>query len=260
MDWVEEFAQDTEFQCCLVLNAKLCFYIEPDGKMRKSNVIPSGGTIVHWSKFQRGLVRCEGEGDLNPFYAPTRRNRVHYTLEQFPEIIGFCERDEESYSAGNGIESYDYKLDGELVYRATKTNQGWRIEEFEEGKCVAVSVGEELGMTLFEALHFGPSRDDTFCSILIPVLKKEREKIIALMYYFGGYPGSYLRNTPEFEIVRERLLPEDICLLSYAKIPKQYFQYLGDILLEALAEPCIGKYLYYGFDPSDWETMAGARN
>lgn len=86
-------------------------------------------------------------------------------------------------------------------------------------------------MALFHALHFGNDRNKERSKILIPASKKDKDRVIILMYYFGGYPGSWLPTTTELSLVIEKFIDPDLVFLRYAKVPDQYLPWLGDQFL-----------------------------
>jgi hypothetical protein len=137
-------------------------------------------------------------------------------------VIGFCDRDDSTYTSTDGRECYDYELDGVRVYTLIKTSHGWALEEHYEGEMIRVSNGLELGMTLCHAFldvgHCVPGQ----VNIILPVNIEQKEKALALMYYFGGYTGSFVKDIVHKAL--QSMYPEPgLAFLGFSKVPENIF-------------------------------------
>lgn len=166
---------------------------------------------------------------------PQRVNQNHFTTEKFPEIIAFCERDESSHVQSPTEESFEYTLNGKGIYMLKKYAAQWELVEHEDHKVVRVSTGVSLGMVLLQGLRFSNTdkgKQEERVNIIIPVAKADVEKALALMYYYGGYPGNFLIMTPELAIITERFIDPEITFLSYSYFPAVYLEWLREMLKE----------------------------
>src|SRR6266567_5728493 len=84
-------------------------------------------------------------------------NSQHFSTEQFPEVIGFCDRDNASHMRNADEETYQYKRNNKTIYTAKKKGNRWEIIEFDGSAIVRVSTGGKLGFVLFHALSFHES-------------------------------------------------------------------------------------------------------
>ena len=162
-----------------------------------------------------------------------RVNNNHFSTEKFPEVIAFCERDENSHVATGSEESYTYSLNGEIIYTLKKVNSQWELIELHDKNVVRVSTGKSLGMVLWHALRFteaDKAKQEERVNILIPVAKTDLEKALAFMYYYGGYPGNFLDHTPELDAIMERFVDPNITILSYSYVPVTHLDWLREIL------------------------------
>lgn len=164
---------------------------------------------------------------------PQRVNEDHFSTEKFPEIIAFCERDESTRVQSPSEESYAYLLNGQTVYILKKFATQWELAEMKDKQIARVSTGRNLGMVLMQGLHFTKSeidKQEERVNILIPVDKTLSEKALALMYYYGGYPGNFFESTPEMKVIVERFIDPDLAFLSYSYVPVAYIEWLREIL------------------------------
>lgn len=164
---------------------------------------------------------------------PQRVNENHFSTEKFPEVIAFCDRDENTHVQTPTEESYEYTLNGQTRYMLKKFAEQWELVETEDKKIIRVSTGRHLGMVLWQALRFSNAdkeKQDTFVNILIPVLKADVEKSLALMYYYGGYPGNFLEANPELEIIIDRFVDPNLAFLSYSYVPVTHLDWLRETL------------------------------
>jgi hypothetical protein len=159
---------------------------------------------------------------MDTFARPKVVNSAHFSTEQFPEIIGFCERDNTTHIVNNAQESYQYKLQGKLIYSVKRHGSRWEIIEYDNDHVVKVSAGDKLALVLVHALTFQPtdrSRQENRVNILIPVHIENRDKALAIMYYLGGYPTSLLEVTPELALIKEKFIDPQIVFLAYSFVP-----------------------------------------
>ena len=167
---------------------------------------------------------------------PTRFNEIHFSSEKFPEVIGFCDRNDSSRIFTASEESYEYALNGKVIYTLKKFASQWELVETENKKIIRVSTGRTLGMVLMQALRFSSidkGKQEERVNILLPVKKADMEKTLAFMYYFGGYPGSTMEISPEFAIIIERFVDPNITFLSYSYVPAIYLEWLREELKKA---------------------------
>jgi hypothetical protein len=166
---------------------------------------------------------------------PQRVNEDHFSTEKFPAIIAFCERDDSTHVQNASEESYEYVFNGKTVYHLKKIAAQWELVEMDEGNIVRVSPGRKLGLVLWQALRFASAdkaKQEQRMNVLIPVKKPDLEKALALMYYYGGYPGNFLETTPELDIVMERFVDPELTFVSYSYVPASYLEWLRGILKE----------------------------
>lgn len=164
---------------------------------------------------------------------PQAVNTSYFSVEEFPEIIGFCDRDPHTHVLAEGEESYEYKLNGKKIYLVKKQGRKWEIVEFFGEQITRVSTNTNLGLALSQALMYVPSDNDQQeerVSILIPINKVDMEKALAVMYYLGGYPANFLPRLPELQLVMDRFLDPQLAFLSYSYVPVQYLPWLNEEL------------------------------
>lgn len=164
---------------------------------------------------------------------PKRVNENHFSTEQFPEILAFCERNDNSRIDTGDEESYEYTLFGKSIYILKKHGPHWELIEQEDHKVVRVSTGRNLGMALWQGLRFSAQdkgKQEERVNVIIPVHKTDIEKALALMYYYGGYPGNFLDKTPELEIILEHFVEPELSVLAYSYIPVSYLEWLKETL------------------------------
>jgi hypothetical protein len=165
------------------------------------------------------------------FPFPKRFNGEHFSSENFPHIVGLCERRDESYTTIKGNESYDYCLGEELIFRLTKNaDRSFSMQEFDNGKEVVWSFGKNLGITLFHGLQNDWKRDG-FTQMTLAVPQTEVANIKALMYYLGGYPGSKAGQS-EKDVFASYPQFAHAEILSYRKIPVLYYPFLLSLIQE----------------------------
>lgn len=177
-------------------------------------------------------------------------NRINHKPpweEVFPELIGFCERDDDSYVNKDGEEYYDYQHDGELVYKIGKTKSAWIIEEYyASGELAALSEGPALEQTIFQALIAPTAKEnDERVNILVPVEKENVENAKLFMYMIGGYPGSWLSDIHYEAIKMSKLYSPKLDYLCYRKIPREYVDWVARILSERELLP-LNQKVYIG--------------
>jgi hypothetical protein len=164
---------------------------------------------------------------------PHRANEDHFSTGKFPAIIAFCDRDDNTHVQSGAEESYEYTLNGQTVYLLKKIASQWELVEMEDKKIVRVSTGRSLGLVLWQGLRFATmdkGRQEERVNVLIPVKKVDLEKSLALMYYYGGYPGNFLDVTPELDIIVSRFVDPDVTFLAYSYVPAQYLEWLRAVL------------------------------
>ncbi len=108
--------------------------------------------------------------------------------------------------------------------------------EMEEKKVIRVSTGRGLGLVLLQGLRFSHAdrdKQENRVNILFPVVTADAEKALALMYYYGGYPGNFLEMTPELALIIERFVDPNTTFLSYSYVPVGYLEWLRDQLKNA---------------------------
>lgn len=167
---------------------------------------------------------------------PKLFNSNHFSTEKFPEVVGFCDREENSHILNGTEESYTYALNGKTLYTLKKLATQWKLEELANSNIVRVSTGRSLGLVLMQGLRFSDGdkgKQEERVNILIPVQKADVEKALALMYYYGGYPGNFLQMTPELALIIERFLDRELTFLSYSYIPVGYLEWLREQLKNA---------------------------
>ena len=164
---------------------------------------------------------------------PQRVNGNHFSTEKFPEIIAFCEREDSSHIQNGKEESYNYIFNGQTVYALKKFASQWELQESDNKNIIRVSTGRNLGMVLMQGLRFSDAdkgKQEERVNILLPTLKIDVEKAMALMFYYGGYPGNFLHLTPELTMIVEQFVDPDLTFLSYSYVPVIYVEWLRDTL------------------------------
>ena len=74
------------YQACLAINDHKCFYFKPDGVVIKHDKPPSGGSIINWLKFQKGLIKMiGGVDDKRIFYSPGDDGQSHVFIAPNPQ-------------------------------------------------------------------------------------------------------------------------------------------------------------------------------
>ena len=147
-------------------------------------------------------------------------------------VIGFCDRDDSSFTSTDGRESYGYRLDGVRVYNLTKTDRGWTLEEYYEGEMIRTSSGLELGMTLYHAfIEVGGPSVPGQVNIILPIQADQKDRVLALMYYFGGCNGSFM-TSKALTVLRSRYPEPGLTFLGYSKVPAKYLHWIADTFRE----------------------------
>lgn len=164
---------------------------------------------------------------------PNRVNGNHFSTEKFPEIIAFCEREDSSHILNGKEESYNYTLRGQTLYTLKKFAAQWELQESNNNNIIRVSTGRNLGLVLMQGLRFSETDKGTQeerVNVLIPVRKTDVEKAMALLYYYGGYPGNFLTITAELTLIIDQFLDPDLTFLSYSYVPVIYVEWLREQL------------------------------
>ena len=167
---------------------------------------------------------------------PQLVNNVHYSEGSFPNIIGFCERDNGSHISHDDEEAYQYKFHDNLVYILKKKGKRWEVAQFEGTNILRVNSDNNLESVLMRALTFAEadrSKQETKINILFPVPKSDTERAMAIMYYLGGYPRSSFPYTTEFSFIKDKFIDPEIEFLSYSYVPVQYIEWLREELKKA---------------------------
>lgn len=167
---------------------------------------------------------------------PKLHNNDHFSAENFPEVIAFCDRVSNSHIRNDREERYSYELNGNVIYTLKKFINQWELEESHNNTIIRISTGRNLGLVLMQGLRFSDAdkgRQEERVNILFPVRKENLEKTLALMYYFGGYPGNFLLMTPELALIIDRFVDPDITFLSFAYVPVIYLEWLREQLKNA---------------------------
>jgi len=155
---------------------------------------------------------------------PVNVNRDLFTTEIFPNVVGFCDRDDSTHIVSHDRESYEYKLNGDVIYELIKCVHRWEMKEYLAGTIISYSSAHCLEILLFQGLSVAPNSNNLMCNILIPVSKDDKDKALSLMYYFGGYTGSWRRTTTEFNLIKSRFVEPELDFLCFSKVPEQYTQ------------------------------------
>jgi len=167
---------------------------------------------------------------------PKLYNSNHFSNENFPDVIAFCDRVSNSHIRNDMEERYSYELNGKTVYTLKKFANQWELEESDNNQIIRISTGRNLGLVLMQGLRFSDAdkgRQDARVNIIFPVRKDDLEKTLALMYYFGGYPGNFLLMTPELALIIERFVDPAITFLSFSYVPVNYLEWLREQLKNA---------------------------
>ncbi|HVA96638.1 MAG TPA: hypothetical protein VND99_03205 [Candidatus Acidoferrales bacterium] len=167
---------------------------------------------------------------------PKLFNSNHFSSEKFPEVIGFCDRIQNTHIHNGQAESYSYELNGKQIYTLKRLSNQWELEESEQNTIIRVSTGRNLGLVLMQGLRFSDAdkgKQEERVNILFPVQKADLEKALALMYYFGGYPGNFLLMTPELVLIVDRFVDPNISFLSFSYVPVIYLEWLREQLKNA---------------------------
>ncbi len=167
---------------------------------------------------------------------PKLHNSNHFSTETFPEVIAFCDRIANSHIRGGREEKYSYECQGKVRYTLKKLANQWELDEIENNTIIRISTGRNLGMVLMQGLRFSDSdkgKQEERVSILFPVAKEDLEKALALMYYFGGYPGNFLLMTPELALIVERFVDPKLTFVSFSYVPAIYLEWLREQLKTA---------------------------
>jgi hypothetical protein len=163
-------------------------------------------------------------------------NKDHFSTEKFPEVLAFCDRIPNSRIHNGREESYSYELKGQQMYTLKKLSNQWELEEYANNTIIRVSTGRNLGLVLMQGLRFSDAdkgRQEERVNIIFPVQKEDLEKALALMYYFGGYPGNFLLMTPELALLIDRFIDPTLTFLSFSYVPVIYIPWLREQLKTA---------------------------
>jgi len=165
---------------------------------------------------------------------PKFSNKEHFSTEQFPEVIAFCDRIPNSHIKNGTEESYSYELNGKQLYTLKKLAHQWELEESDHNTIVRISTGRNLGLVLMQGLRFSDAdkgKQEERANILFPVQKVDLEEALAFMYYYGGYPGNFLLMTSELALIVDRFVDPNVSFLSYSYVPIAYLDWLREQLI-----------------------------
>ena len=157
-------------------------------------------------------------------------NYEHFSTENFPQIVGFCDIDIKSRKTGKYFVSYEYSLGGERVYKLIKKGIHWDIYEYIDGNEYARSFGKNLGIALFHALALPGNNDRKRGNMIFPIKPEKKQEALICMYYLGGYPGYWLSDGLEAEFRGKFQIPKEIPVFSYSNIPWDYMYWLIETL------------------------------
>lgn len=160
-------------------------------------------------------------------------NDVHFSTGEFPKIIAFCERDETTHIVKTDEEVYQYKLHDKIVYMLKRKEQGWELVEFDSNTILRVNSDVHLETVLMRALTFREAdraNQETRTNILFPINKLDSERVMAIMYYLGGYPRSFFPVSPEFTFIKDTFIDPELEFLSYSYVPTEYVPWLREEL------------------------------
>jgi len=179
---------------------------------------------------------------------PKLVNTTHFSTEKFPEVIGFCDRVETTHIHNGNEESYTYELNGKHLYTLKKLANQWELVESDHTTIIRISTGRNLGLVLMQGLRFSDAdkgKQEERVSILFPVKKTDMEKALAMMYYFGGYPGNFILMTPELALIVDRFLDPNLTFLSFSYVPAIYLEWLREQLKNAgIIKPGVSNTLW----------------
>src|SRR5258708_5691186 len=140
-------------------------------------------------------------------------NNNHFSTGEFPDVIGFCDRDLTSNTKDAFEESYMYKWRNQIAYVAKKRGSHWEIVTYRDNKPLRATAANSLLEVLMQTLSFyeqDRARQDSRINILFPINPEDRDKALSLMYYLGGYPSGLLPMTAEFALVKEKFIGPQI--------------------------------------------------
>ncbi|MBN2254921.1 MAG: hypothetical protein JW736_04390 [Deltaproteobacteria bacterium] len=164
---------------------------------------------------------------------PRNVNREYFTAETFPKVIGFCDRDDSSFTIDGDRKIFTYTLNGDVIYELIKHPTRWELIEYLAGSMTCYSRGHCLQVALFHGLSLAPNYNNLMSDILVPVSRDDRDKALALMYYFGGYTGSWLRSSRETNRIISKFADSGLVILGFSKVPRQYLHWLGHLFVDA---------------------------
>jgi len=160
---------------------------------------------------------------------PSRVNRVSPFDYHFPEIIGLCDRKDDSHSQSSEEESYGYFLNGRLIYRLIGNGLRYELTTYQNEEEIGVTTGTGLEHVLYSAFLV-PSKDPQFVNILVSLKKDDSDRLLFLMYILGGYMGSFLSTTTELLIVIQHFVNPLLKFMCFHRIPKEYVPWLAEEL------------------------------
>jgi len=167
---------------------------------------------------------------------PKFYNKDHFSTEKFPEVLAFCDRITNSHIHNGREERYSYELNGQLIYTLKKLTNQWELEEYFNDTIIRVSTGRNLGLVLMQGLRFSDAdkgKQEERVNVIFPLQKADLEKALAMMYYYGGYPGNFLLMTPELALLVDRFIDPTITFLSFSYVPVIYVAWLREQLKNA---------------------------
>jgi hypothetical protein len=167
---------------------------------------------------------------------PKSFNKDHFSTEKFPDVLAFCDRIPNSRIHNGTEEGFSYELKGKQLYTLKKLQTQWELEEYHNNTIIRVSTGRNLGLVLMQGLRFSDTdkgRQEERVNIIFPALKTDLEKALAMMYYYGGYPGNFMLMTPELALLIDRFIDPEITFLSFSYVPVIYVEWLREQLKNA---------------------------
>jgi hypothetical protein len=102
------------------------------------------------------------------------------------------------------------------------------LEEYYEGEMIRTSAGLELGMALYHAfIDVGGPSVPGQVNIILPVRADQKDRVLALMYYFGGCNGSFM-TSKALTVLGSRYPEPGLMFLGFSKVPAKYLHWIAD--------------------------------
>lgn len=183
------------------------------------------------------------EDESNQTTKPQKLNHHHYIQEAFPEILGFCEKTEIGKEYSLNEKKYIYTHNQHEIYHLQYKDSLWKLDSVFEKNIIESTIGSTLEKTIkqhFYKFHKEQQQkrnfcapiwtQQNFCSVLIPVLPNQKDKLNMLLYFIAGIIEAYQISERDSQCILKNPHTD---FYQVNKIPAIYLNWFENILKKA---------------------------